>query len=112
MAIILARALLPVITLGKLMNTAPAPASEGRPRRTLRPGRVPTKAQGGHTLADLAQRSLLARVDAFTRKHPDIKIAAHYTTLSKLWEVTGPGEGTTAYDNGFRMMDDLERRYP
>jgi hypothetical protein len=51
-------------------------------------------------------------VDAFQRRNPGIKIAAHYTTLSKLWEVTGPGDGTTAYDNGFRMIDDLEERYP
>jgi hypothetical protein len=61
---------------------------------------------------DLAQRSLLDRVDAFQRRHPDIKIAAHYTTPSKLWEVSGPGSGVSQWDNGFRMMDFLEQRYP
>jgi hypothetical protein len=54
--------------------------------------------------------TLLGRVDAFTRKHPDITIAAPYTTLSKLWEVSGVS-GTSQWDNGFRMMDFLEQRY-
>jgi hypothetical protein len=63
-------------------------------------------------MAEKTLRPLLARVEAFQRRNPGIKIAAHYTTFSKLWEVTGPGDGTTAYDNGFRMMDDLEARYP
>jgi hypothetical protein len=67
---------------------------------------------GRDTLADLAQRSLLARVEAFQRRNPGIKIAPWYATLSKLWEVSGPGDGTTLYDNGFRMMDDLEERFP
>lgn len=55
-------------------------------------------------------RSLLDRVDAFNRKHPEITIAAPYTTFSKLWEVSG-ADGTSQWDNGFRMMDFLEQRY-
>jgi hypothetical protein len=50
-------------------------------------------------------------VDAFTRKHPEFKIAAPYNTLSGLWEVR-KGDGTAQWDNGFRMMSDLESRYP
>jgi hypothetical protein len=55
-------------------------------------------------------RTLLGRVDAFNRKHPDITIAAPCTTFSKLWEVSG-ASGTSQWDNGFRMMDFLEQRY-
>jgi hypothetical protein len=61
---------------------------------------------------DLAARPLLDRVDAFQHRNPGVKIVPPYNTLSKLWEVSGPGDGITAYDNGFRMMDDLEERYP
>jgi hypothetical protein len=60
---------------------------------------------------DTAPRPLLARVDAFVRKHPEFKIAFPYNTLSGLWEVWD-GNGTAQWDNGFRMIDDLERRYP
>jgi hypothetical protein len=62
-------------------------------------------------LADVTLRPLLDRVDAFTRKHPDFTIAAPYTTRSGLWEVRD-GSGTAQWDNGFRMMADLEARYP
>jgi hypothetical protein len=55
-------------------------------------------------------RSLFDRVDAFTRKHPEITVGAPYATFSKLWEVRGPG-GTSQWDNGFRMIDFLEQRY-
>jgi hypothetical protein len=54
--------------------------------------------------------SLLDRVDTFTRKHPEITVAAPYTTFSKLWEVSG-ADGTSQWDNGFRMIDFLEQRY-
>jgi hypothetical protein len=57
------------------------------------------------------RRPLLDRVDAFTRRHPEFAIAAPYNTLSGLWEVR-QGGGTAQWDNGFRMMDDLEARYP
>jgi hypothetical protein len=60
----------------------------------------------------MPQLSLLNRIDAFTRRRPEFKIAAPYTTFSKLWEVHKSGDGTTQWDNGFRMMDDLEARYP
>jgi hypothetical protein len=56
-------------------------------------------------------RPLLDRVDAFQRRHPEFTIAAPYNTLSHLWEVRVRG-GTAQWDNGFRMMDDLEARYP
>jgi hypothetical protein len=67
--------------------------------------------QGGTLPRDTAQRPLLDRVDAFMRRHPEFTIAAPYTTFSKLWEVH-KGESTTAYDNGFGMMNELEARYP
>ena len=60
---------------------------------------------------DTVRRPLLDRVDAFTRRHPEFAIAAPYNTLSGLWEVR-QGGGTAQWDNGFRMMDDLEARYP
>jgi hypothetical protein len=60
---------------------------------------------------DTAQRPLLVRVDAFVRKHPGFTIAPPYNTLSGLWEVWD-GNGTAQWDNGFRMIDDLEARYP
>jgi hypothetical protein len=60
---------------------------------------------------DVTLRPLLDRVDDFQRRHPEFAIAAPYNTLSGLWEVWD-GKGTAQWDNGFRMMDDLERRYP
>jgi hypothetical protein len=60
---------------------------------------------------DAAQRPLLDRVDDFQRRRPEFTIAAPYTTFSGLWEVR-KGDSTTGYDNGFRMMNDLEARYP
>ena len=58
-----------------------------------------------------AQRPLLARVDDFQRRHPEFTIAAPYATFSGLWEVR-KGDGTAQWDNAFRMMSDLEARYP
>ena len=60
---------------------------------------------------DLAQRPLLDRVDAFMAAHPGFTIAAPYCVPSGLWEVSD-GKGTAQWDNGFRMMADLERRHP
>jgi hypothetical protein len=51
-------------------------------------------------------------VDDFQRRHPEFTIAAHYATFGGLWEVRKDGDGTAQWDNGFRMMDDLEARYP
>jgi hypothetical protein len=56
-------------------------------------------------------RALLERVDRFTAAHPEFTVAAPYTTLSGLWEVSDD-RGTSQWDNGTRMIDDLERRYP
>jgi hypothetical protein len=56
-------------------------------------------------------RLLLDRVNDFQRRHPKFTIAAPYNTLSHLWEVS-TRDGTAQWDNGFRMMDDLEARYP
>jgi hypothetical protein len=60
---------------------------------------------------DVTLRPLLDRVDDFQRSHPEFTIAAPYATLSHLWEVSASG-GTAQWDNGFRMMDHLEARYP
>jgi hypothetical protein len=57
------------------------------------------------------ERSLLDRVETFQRRNPGIRIAPWYATFSKLWEVSD-GKGTAQWDNGFRMMDYLEQRYP
>jgi hypothetical protein len=56
-------------------------------------------------------RALLERVDRFTAAHPEFTVAAPHTTLSGLWEVSDD-RGTSQWDNGTRMIDDLERRYP
>lgn len=58
------------------------------------------------------QRTLLDRVDTFTRRRPDIKIAAPYAVPSRKWEVSVPDQPAQAWDNGTEMMDDLEARYP
>jgi hypothetical protein len=60
---------------------------------------------------DVTLRPLLDRVDDFQHRHPEFTIAAPYNTLSGLWEVRD-GNGTAQWDNGLRMINDLERRYP
>jgi hypothetical protein len=56
---------------------------------------------------------LTDRIDRFQRAHPELRIAAPWATRSGLWEVSLHGKAdTTAYDNGHRMMDTLEARYP
>ena len=56
---------------------------------------------------------LTERIDRFQRAHPELRIAAPWATRSGLWEVSVHGKAdTTAYDNGHRMMDTLEARYP
>lgn len=56
---------------------------------------------------------LTDRIDRFQRAHPGFRIAAPWATRSGLWEVSVHGKAdTTAYDNGFRMMDTLEARHP
>ena len=57
-------------------------------------------------------RPTLDRVDAFTREHPHVSIAAPYNTASGLWEVRVRGAADSQWDNGRMMMDDLEARYP
>jgi hypothetical protein len=54
---------------------------------------------------------LLTRVERFERSHPEIYIAAPYSTAGK-WEVSEPDSPQKAYDRGTDMMDDLENRYP
>jgi hypothetical protein len=56
-------------------------------------------------------RPLLDRVDAFTRRHPEITVSAPYNNFSGLWEVHTKG-GVSQWDNGHRMMDELEERHP
>jgi hypothetical protein len=80
------------------------------PTLSIRGGCRP-KTQGGTLPRDTAQRPLLDRVDAFMRRHQEFTIAPPYNTLSGLWEVLSGG-GTAQWDNGFRMMADLEARYP
>jgi hypothetical protein len=60
--------------------------------------------------SESAKRPLLDRVDTFMRRHRGFIIAPPYNTLSGLWEVSD-GKGTAQWDNGYRMMDNLERRY-
>lgn len=55
-------------------------------------------------------RTLLDRIDRFQRLHPGMSISAPYVNRSGKWEVCD-GKGTALWDNGFRMMDDLESRY-
>lgn len=57
------------------------------------------------------QRTLLDRIDRLRAKHPEVKIAAHFTTASGKWEVSQPDQATEAWDNGFDMIAALEARY-
>jgi hypothetical protein len=54
---------------------------------------------------------LMERVDRFTRRHPEVVIAAPYNSGGK-WRVTEPGREPRAYPTGMQMMDELEKRYP
>ena len=55
-------------------------------------------------------RTVLDRIDALS-KRTGLKISPWYCTLSGKWEVSGP-DGTSLYDNGRRMIDELERTFP
>lgn len=56
---------------------------------------------------------LTERIDRFQQRHPGFMIAAPWATRSGYWEVSVHGKAdTTAYDNGHRMMNLLEARYP
>jgi hypothetical protein len=55
---------------------------------------------------------LTERIDRFQRRHPEIRIAAPWATPNGKWEVSEPDRAAVAYDNGFAMVDDLEKRYP
>jgi hypothetical protein len=89
------------------------PPREGKvaPRTTLRTtwrGAGQRLRRG--TVPSRMRRPLLERVDAFMAAHPGMSISPPPMTLSGLWEVRDDG-GTAQWDNGFAMMDDLERRY-
>jgi hypothetical protein len=79
-----------------------------RPETGLIAGRT---TQGGTLPEDVTLRPLLDRAGDFQPSHPEFTIAAPHDTLSHLWEVS-TSDGTAQWDNGFRMMDDLEARYP
>jgi hypothetical protein len=55
--------------------------------------------------------SLNARIERIERAHPEILIAAPWATRSGRWQVIAPGFDQT-YANGFKMVDELEARYP
>jgi len=52
------------------------------------------------------------RVERFQRRQLGVIIAAPWATLTRKWEVSEPDRAAVAYDNGFVMMDDPEKRYP
>jgi hypothetical protein len=56
----------------------------------------------------------MARIDQISMRQPAILITPPYKTASGKWEVTEPGRPTASYepDQGNRMLDDLDRRYP
>lgn len=56
--------------------------------------------------------SLTERIDRFQPRNLGVKFAAPWATLTGKWEVSEPNRAAGAYDNGFVMMDDLEKRYP
>jgi hypothetical protein len=56
--------------------------------------------------------SVLARRQVLEARHPEISITTPFENASRKWQVYVPGEGTALYDNGGRMMDTLEERYP
>jgi hypothetical protein len=55
--------------------------------------------------------SLNTRIERIERAHPEILISAPWATRSGRWQVIADGEATS-YDNGFKMIDALEKRYP
>lgn len=56
--------------------------------------------------------SLSERLERFEKRNPAVFIAAPWGTRSGKWEVSAPGRTAEAFDNGTRMMDELEKRYP
>jgi hypothetical protein len=72
------------------------------------PWEVPPIAPGtGH------RTSVLARVDRFRLRHPEIRVGLWYTTASGKTEVTEPGDAEPrTYDRTEDMIGDLEARYP
>jgi hypothetical protein len=55
---------------------------------------------------------LNARIEKIERAHPELLIAAPFATASGRWEVSEPDCAAKAYESGFKMIDDLEKRYP
>jgi len=55
---------------------------------------------------------LQERIDRFLYRRHEIRIAAPWATQSGKWEVSESDSAAVAYDNGFVMISDLEKRYP
>lgn len=56
--------------------------------------------------------SLQERIDRFLYRHHEIRVSAPWATPSGKWEVSEPDRAAVAYDSGFVMIAELERRYP
>ena len=66
-----------------------------------------------HMTKPEVQLPLTERIDRFEKRSPAVFIAAApWGTRSGLWEVQRPDHAAEAFDNGQRMMDELEERYP
>jgi hypothetical protein len=90
---------------------ASAPPGNSASRSTVcRASSRHSTTQSGRTRDQLL--SLTERIDRFQHRNLGVKFAAPWATLTGKWEVSEPNRAAVAYDNGFVMMDDLEKRYP
>jgi hypothetical protein len=55
--------------------------------------------------------TLNERIERIERAHPEVLISAPWATRSGRWQVIAGGESTT-YETGFKMVAELEKRYP
>lgn len=55
---------------------------------------------------------LNTRIERIERAHPELLISAPWATRSGRWEVSEPDCAAKAYESGFAMADELEKRYP
>jgi hypothetical protein len=55
--------------------------------------------------------SLNERIERIERAHPEVLISAPWATRSGRWQVIAGGEAES-FENGFKMVDALEKRYP
>jgi uncharacterized phage-like protein YoqJ len=55
--------------------------------------------------------SMLSRIDALRREHPEVLISAPYNNASGMWEVREPAALRSSWSKGVEMISALEKRY-